>query len=181
MAIATAKVAPSERSGVVTFKGNPLILLGPEIRPGDRAPEFQVLSQDLSPIKLSDAKGKIRLISVVPSLDTPVCDAQTRRFNQEASRLPAGVEIWTISMDLPFAQRRWCGTAGIDRIKVFSDHRDTNFGLAFGCLVKELRLLARSVFVVDQQDTIRHVEYVRELTTHPNYDAALATVRQLTK
>jgi len=179
MAIATA-ARLTERAGVVTFKGNPLTLLGPEIRPGDRAPDFQVLSQDLSQVKLSDARGKVRLISVVPSLDTPVCDAQTRRFNQEASRLPAGVEIWTISMDLPFAQRRWCGAAGIDRIKVLSDHRDANFGLAFGCLVKELRLLARSVFVVDQQDTIRHVEYVRELTTHPNSDAALAAVRQLT-
>jgi len=161
------------------FKGNPLTLLGPEIKSGDRAPEFQVLGQDLIPVKLSDTKGKVRLISVVPSLDTPVCDAQTRRFNEEASRLPAGVEIWTISMDLPFAQRRWCGAAGIDRVKVFSDHRDASFGLAYGCLVKELRLLARSIFVVDQRDTIRHVEYVREMTTHPNYESALAAVRQL--
>jgi thiol peroxidase len=169
----------SERSGVVTFKGNPLTLLGPEIRVGDRVPEFQVLGQDLAPVKLSDAKGKVRLISVVPSLDTPVCDAQTRRFNEEAARLPSGVEIWTISMDLPFAQRRWCGAAGIDRIKVLSDHREASFGLAFGCLVKELRLLARSIFIVDQQETIRHVEYVREVTTHPNYDAALAAVRKL--
>jgi thiol peroxidase len=169
----------SERTGVVTFKGTPLTLLGPELKPGDQAPEFQVLGQDLSWVKLSDATGNIHLISVVPSLDTPVCDAQTRRFNEEASRLPAGVELWTISMDLPFAQRRWCGSVGADRIKVLSDHRDASFGLAYGCLVKELRLLARSVFVVDQRDTIRHVEYVRELTTHPNYDAALAVVRQL--
>jgi len=179
MAVATAKGPIQERTGVVTFKGNPLTLVGPGIRPGDRAPEFQVLSQDLSPVKLSDAKGKVRIFSVVPSLDTPVCDVQTRRFNEEAARLPAGVEIWTISMDLPFAQRRWCGAAGIDRVKVFSDHREASFGLAYGCLVKELRLLARSIFVVDQADTVRHVEYVREMTTHPNYDATLSAVRQL--
>ncbi len=181
MAVATARGSLVERPGVVTFKGGPLTLLGPEVRVGDQAPDFQVLSQELSSVKLADGKGKVRIFSVVPSLDTPVCDAQTRRFNEEASRLPGGVEIWTISMDLPFAQRRWCGAAGIDRVKVFSDHRDASFGLAYGCVVKELRLLARSVFVVDKTDTIRHVEYVREVTTHPNYDAVLAAVRQLAK
>jgi len=180
MAITTATGQAQERTGVVTFKGSPLTLIGPEIRSGDRAPDFQVLSQDLSPVKLADGKGKIRIFSVVPSLDTPVCDAQTRRFNEEASRLPGGVEIWTISMDLPFAQRRWCGAAGIDRVTVLSDHRDASFGHAYGCLVKELRLLARAIFVVDQTETVRHVEYVREVTTHPNYDAALAAVRKLT-
>ena len=169
----------SERHGAVTFKGNPLTLIGPEIKPGDQAPDCQVLRQDLSPVKLSDAKGKIRLISVVPSLDTPVCDAQTRRFNEEAATLPAGVDIWTVSMDLPFAQKRWCGAAGINRIQVLSDHKDAGFGLAFGTLVKELRLLARAVFVIDQRGVVRHAEYVREVTTHPNYDAALAAVRQL--
>ncbi len=179
MAIGLAKGATQERSGVATFKGNPLTLIGPEIRVGDRAPEFQVLSQDLSTVKLSDATGTIRLISVVPSLDTPVCDAQTRRFNEEAAKLPAGLEVWTMSMDLPFAQKRWCGAAGISRVKVLSDHRDASFGLAFGCLVKELRLLTRAIFIVDKQETIRHVEYVREITTPPNYDAALACVRQL--
>ena len=179
MAVATAKGSLVERPGVVTFKGGPLTLLGPEIRVGDQAPDFQVLSQDLSSVKLADGKGKVRIFSVVPSLDTPVCDAQTRRFNEEASRLPGGVEIWTISMDLPFAQRRWCGATGIDRVKVFSDHRDASFGLAYGCVVKELRLLTRAVFIVDKTDTIRHVEYVREVTTHPNYDAVLASVRKL--
>ena len=179
MAIATASGAVKERAGVVTFKGGPLTLIGPEIRPGERAPDFQVLAQDLSTVRWSDGKGKVRILSVVPSLDTPVCDAQTRRFNEEAARLPGGVEVWTISMDLPFAQRRWCGTARIDRITVLSDHRDAAFGLAYGCLVKELRLLARAIFVVDTNETIRHVEYVREVTTHPNYDAALAAVRQL--
>jgi thiol peroxidase len=180
MAIATATSSSTERTGVVTFKGNPLTLIGPEIRVGERAPEFQVLSQDLSVVKLSDAKGKVRILSIVPSLDTPVCDAQTRRFNEEAARLP-GAEVWTISMDLPFAQRRWCGAAGIDRVKVLSDHRDASFGQAFGCLVKELRLLARAVFVIDAADTVRHAEYVREVTTHPNYDAALAAARSLAK
>ena len=178
MAIATES-RTSERHGAITFKGNPLTLIGPEIKPGDQAPDCQMLRQDLSPVRLSDAKGKIRLISAVPSLDTPVCDAQTRRFNEEAAKLPATVEIWTVSMDLPFAQKRWCGAAGIDRIHVLSDHKDASFGLAFGTLVKELRLLSRAVFVIDQHGVIRHAEYVRELTTPPNYDAALSVVRQL--
>ena len=181
MAIATASGTTKERTGVVTFKGGPLTLIGPEIRAGDQAPEFQVLANDLSPVKLSDANGTVRILSVVPSLDTPVCDVQTRRFNEEAARLPSGLEIWTISMDLPFAQRRWCGSAGIERVKTLSDHRDASFGHAYGCLVKELRLLTRAIFVVDQQGTVRYAEYVREVTTHPNYDAALAAVRSLVK
>jgi len=180
MAVATARGSATERPGVVTFKGNPLTLIGPEIRAGAQAPDFEVLGQDLSVVKSSDAKGKIRIISVVPSVDTPVCDAQTRRFNEEAAMLP-GVEIWTISMDLPFAQRRWCGAAGVERVKVLSDHRDASFGQAFGCLVKELRLLSRAVFVIDAAGTVRHAEYVREVTTHPNYDAALAAARPLAK
>jgi len=180
MTVATAPGSKMERVGVVTFKGNPLTLIGPEIRAGAQAPDFEVLGQDLSVVKSSDAKGKIRIISVVPSVDTPVCDAQTRRFNEEAAMLP-GVEIWTISMDLPFAQRRWCGAAGVERVKVLSDHRDASFGQAFGCLVKELRLLSRAVFVIDAAGTVRHAEYVREVTTHPNYDAALAAARPLAK
>jgi len=170
----------SERTGVVTFKGNALTLIGPAIKPGDRAPEFQVLAQDLSVAKFSDSHGKVRIISAVPSLDTPICDQQTRRFNEEVAKLP-GVEVWTISMDLPFAQKRWCGVAGIDKIKVHSDHRDASFGHAFGALIKELRLLTRSVFVVDAQGTVRHAEYVAEVTTHPNYDAALAAAKSLAK
>ncbi len=180
MTTATAQPQSVERTGVITFKGGPLTLIGPEVKAGQPAPDFQVLAQDLSSVTLSSAQGKIRLISVVPSLDTPVCDAQTRRFNEEAAKLP-NVEIWTISMDLPFAQRRWCGAAGISRVKVFSDHRDASFGTAYGTLIKELRLLARAIFVVDQQGIVRHAEYVREATTHPNYDTALAAVRQLAK
>jgi len=180
MAIATAAPHSQERTGVTTFKGNPLTLIGLEIKVGQKAPDFQVLAQDLSPVTLANSQGKIRLISVVPSLDTPVCDQQTRRFNQEAAKL-ADVAILTISMDLPFAQKRWCGAAGIDKVQVLSDHKDASFGTAYGTLIKELRLLARSVFVVDGSGTVRYVEYVPEVTSHPNYDAALAAARSLTQ
>ena len=179
--MSTATISPStqERAGAVTFKGNPLTLIGPAIKPGAPAPEFQVLAQDLSPVTLSSLKGKTLLISVTPSLDTPVCDQQARRFNQEAATLP-GVEVLNISMDLPFAQKRWCGAAGIDKVKALSDHKDASFGRAYGTLIKELRLLARSIFVIDGSGAVRYVEYVPEVTSHPNYDAALAAVRQLT-
>jgi len=179
MAITTAAGPAQERHGAVTFKGSPLTLIGPHITVGSKAPDFEVLGQDLSPVTLASAKGTTLLISVVPSLDTPVCDAQTRRFNEEAAKLP-GVEILTVSVDLPFAQKRWCGAAGIDRVKVVSDHRDASFGRAYGVLIKELRLLSRSIFLIDGQGTVRYVEYVPEVTSHPNYDAALSAVRQLT-
>lgn len=169
-----------ERKGAVTFKGNPLTLIGPEITPGSPAPDFDVLAQDLSPVTLGSSKGKVRLISVVPSLDTPVCDAQTRRFNVEAAKLP-NVDVLTISMDLPFAQKRWCGAAGIDKVTVVSDHRRGSFGKAYGTFVKELRLLSRAVFLIDASDTVRYVEYVPEITSHPNYDAALAAARSVAK
>ena len=177
MATATASAATQERTGVVTFKGNPLTLIGPEIKVGMKAPDFQALAQDLSPVSLSAFKGKTVLISVVPSLDTPVCDAQTRRFNQEAAKLP-NAQILTISMDLPFAQKRWCGAAGIDKVTVVSDHQGGAYGRAYGTLIKELRLLSRSIFVVDGTGTVRYVEYVPEVTTHPNYAAALAAAQQ---
>ena len=180
MSMATATARETERTGVVTFKGNPLTLIGQGVKAGDQAPDFQVLGQDLGVVKFSDSKGKVRIISAVPSLDTPICDQQTRRFNEEAAKLP-GVEIWTISMDLPFAQKRWCGAAGIDKVNVVSDHRDASFGRAFGDLIKELRLLARGVFVVDASNTLRHVEYVKEVTSHPNYDAALSAAKQLAR
>ena len=180
MAIATASAPSQLRRGAVTFKGNPLTLVGPAIAVGSRAPEFQVIATDLSPVTLASSQGKIRLISVVPSLDTPVCDAQTRRFNQEAATLP-NVDILTVSMDLPFAQKRWCGAAGIDRVKVLSDHREASFGAAYGTLIQELRLLARAIFVVDASGIVRYVEYVPEVPSHPNYDAAIAATRQLTK
>ena len=180
MATATISASSQERQGAVKFKGNPLTLIGPEIKVGGKAPEFQAIAQDLSPVTLSGFKGKTLLISVTPSLDTPICDAQAKRFNEEAATLP-NVEILNISMDLPFAQKRWCGASGVARIKTASDHRDASFGKAFGALIKELRLLTRAIFVVDAGGTVRYVEYVPEVTTHPNYDAALAAVKQLAK
>lgn len=169
-----------ERKGVHTFKGNPLTLRGPQIKVGQKAPDFQVLAQDLSPVTLGQFQGKTLIISVVPSLDTGVCDAQTRRFNEEADKLPAAA-ILTVSMDLPFAQKRWCGAAAVSKVKVVSDHRQASFGKAYGVLIKELRLLARSIFVVDGQGSVSYVEYVPEMTSHPNYDAALAAARSLAK
>ena len=180
MAVATVTTSTQERQGAVKFKGNPLTLIGSEVKVGAKAPDFQVLAQDLTPVTLASVTGKTLLISVVPSLDTPVCDAQTRRFNEEAAKLP-NVEILTVSMDLPFAQKRWCGASGISRVKVVSDHKDASFGKAYGVLIKELRLLSRSIFLVDGSGTVRYVEYVPEVTSHPNYDAALAATRQLAK
>lgn len=156
----------------ITFKGKPVTLIGPEIKPGDKAPDFTVLANDLTPVTLADTKGQVRLISVVPSLDTGVCDAQTRRFNEEAANLPH-VKILTISVDLPFAQKRWCGAAGIENVQTLSDHRDLSFGKAYGVAIKELRLLARAVFVIDSNDTVTYAEYVPESTNHPNYQAAI--------
>ena len=178
MATATMAQPAQERIGVITFKGNPLTLVGPEIKAGSKAPAFEVIGPDLSTVTLATFHGKPLLISVTPSLDTPVCDAQARRFNQEAATLPQ-VEILNISMDLPFAQKRWCGAAGINRVKVLSDHREASFGRAYGTLIKELRLLTRAIFVADAAGTVRYAEYVPEVTAHPNYDAALAAVRAL--
>ena len=166
-----------EKKRTVTFKGNPLTVLGSEIKVGSKAPDFQVLAGDLSKVTLQSFKGKTKLISVVPSLDTPVCDQQTRRFNQEAAQLPNDVIVLTISMDLPFAQGRFCSAAGISKVKVLSDHRDASFGLAYGVLIKELRLLSRSIFIVGPDDRVQYVEYLKEITEHPNYDAALNVLK----
>lgn len=168
-----------ERPKATTFQGNPLTLIGPELRVGDKAPAFTVRTQDLKPFTLGDTKGKIRLISAVPSLDTPVCDAETRRFNVEAAKLGDKVEIVTVSVDLPFAQKRWCAAAGIDKIKVVSDYFDRSFSQAFGTLIKELHLSSRAIFIVDDKDTVRYVEYVPEIASHPDYDRALAAVKTL--
>jgi thiol peroxidase len=166
-----------ERKGAVTFKGNPLTLIGQELKAGDKAPDFQLLANDLSVVNLSHSKGKIRLFSVVPSLDTGVCDLQTRRFNEEAAKFPSNIQIYTVSCDLPFAQARWCGMAKADRIKFLSDHRDVSFGQAYGVLIKELRLLARSVFIVDANDNISYVQLVKEVTTQPDYDEVLEALK----
>lgn len=163
----------------VTFKNGPVTLVGNEVKVGDSAPDFTVLANDLSPVTLKDSEGKIRLFSVVPSLDTGVCDAQTRRFNEEAANLGDNVVIYTVSVDLPFAQKRWCGAAGIDAVQTVSDHRDLSFGEAYGVYIQELRLLARAVFVVDANDKVTYVEYVPEATDHPNYEAAIEAVKAL--
>ncbi|GIN60134.1 putative thiol peroxidase [Robertmurraya siralis] len=160
----------------VTFKGNPVTLVGTEVKVGDKAPNFTVLANDLSPVTLDDSKGHVRLISVVPSIDTGVCDAQTRRFNEEAAKLD-NVKVLTVSVDLPFAQKRWCAAAGIDNVQTVSDHRDLSFGEAYGAVMQELRLLARSVFVIDSNDTVTYVEYVSEGTDHPNYEAAIEAAK----
>ena len=168
-----------ERKGKITFLGNPLTLIGTEKKTGEKADNFTVLDKELKEISLKDFTGKIKLISVTPSLDTPVCDIQARRFNQEAAKLPDDVVIMNISMDLPFAISKFCTTAGIDKVKAYSDHRDASFGNAYGVLIKELRLLARSIFIIDMDDTIRYIELVRELSQHPDYDKALAELRKL--
>lgn len=162
----------------VTFINNPVTLVGKEVKVGDNAPDFTVLSNDLTPVTLEDTEGKIRLISVVPSIDTGVCDAQTRRFNEEVSKLN-NVEVLTISVDLPFAQKRWCGASGLEHVKTYSDHKDLSFGKAYGVYMEETRLLARAVFVVDAKDKVTYVEYVSEGTNHPNYEAALDAVKEL--
>ncbi|GIN86877.1 putative thiol peroxidase [Heyndrickxia sporothermodurans] len=161
----------------ITFKGNPVTVLGNEVNVGDTAPNFTVLANDLSEVTLNDTKGKIRLISVVPSIDTGVCDAQTRRFNEEASKLD-NVEVLTISVDLPFAQSRWCASSGLENVQTLSDHRDLSFGEAYGVIMKELRLLARSVFVIDSQDKVVYTEYVSEGTSHPDYEKAIEAAKQ---
>ncbi len=168
-----------ERKEIVTIGGNPLTLEGNEVKEGERAPDFTVLDGTLKEVTLSDFKGKIKLISTVPSLDTPICDAETRRFNEEAAKLPDSVELLTISIDLPFAQSRFCSTAGIDRVKVFSDHRTLSFGLAYGVVLKELRLLARAIFLIDSGDLIRYIQIVPEVKTHPDYEGALNAVKRL--
>ena len=167
---------PADR---VTFQGNPLTLLGESVGVGDPAPDFVALANDLSEVRLSGLRGKIRVLMTVPSLDTPVCDLQVRRFNAEAAALGDDVVILAVSMDLPFAQARWCGAAEVTNVRTLSDHRDAAVGKAFGVLVRELRLLARSVFVVDREGTIAYKQVVGELTDEPDYAAALAAVAKL--
>lgn len=166
-----------ERAKATTFLGSPLTLIGPELREGDVAPDFSLLSNDLKSVGLSDSSGKVRLISVVPSVDTPVCDEQTRKFNQEASGMGGEVVVLTVSADLPFAQKRWCGAANADQVETLSDHREMSFAKSYGTLIKELRLESRAIFVVDAAGVIRYVEYVKEIASHPNYDAALAAAK----
>ncbi len=167
-----------ERKGSVTLKGNPVTVIGPELKAGDKAPDFECVDNTLKTVNLAGTGKNIRIFSVVPSLDTPVCDAQTKRFNEEVTRMP-GVDIYSISADLPFGQKRYCNTYGIDNLKMLSDHRDVSFGTNYGTLIKELRIESRAIFVIDQTNTIRYLEYVKEVGEHPNYEAALNAAKSL--
>ena len=169
-----------ERKDLVTMKGNALTLVGEEVCVGDAGRDFEVVDNDLSPVKFSSFEGKVCIISSVPSLDTSVCDIMTRRFNEEAGRLGEDVVVLTISMDLPFAQKRWCGAAEVENVQTLSDHKEASFGIAYGVLIKELRLLARAVFVVDKVGVVRYLELVKELTEEPDYESALEAAKKLT-
>ncbi|WP_178021816.1 thiol peroxidase [uncultured Paenibacillus sp.] len=168
-----------ERANAATFKGNPITLIGPELKVGDTAPDFRLNKNLLEEATLQDYAGKIKLISVVPSLDTGVCDAQTRRFNQEAAGLGEDVVVLTVSADLPFAQARWCGAAGVDRVITLSDYKDNSFGKAYGVLIKEFALDMRAVFVLDQDNKIQYIEVLKEMTEHPDYEKPVAAVKAL--
>jgi thiol peroxidase len=167
-----------ERTGLVTMRGNPLTLVGNEVKVGEAAPDFMALDNNLTPVKLSAYRLKICIISSVPSLDTPVCDIETRKFNEEASKLDERVQILTISMDLPFAQKRWCGSTGANKIQTLSDHREAQFGIAYGVLIKELRLLARAVFLVDQKGILQYIQLVKEIANEPNYDEIWSVLKK---
>ena len=168
-----------EKKGIVTMRGNPLTLIGEEVKVGNPAPDFIALDNNLSPVKFSSYRGKICIISSVPSLDTPVCDIETRKFNEEAARLGEDVVILTISMDLPFAQKRWCAAAGVNRVQTLSDHRDASFGTSYGVLIKELRLLARAVFLVDRKGILQYVQLVKETSKEPDYEEVLNALKRL--
>ena len=167
-----------ERSGAVTIKGNPFTLVGAPLNVGDPFPDVELTANDFSAVKLSDYAGKARLISVVYSLDTGICDAQTHKFNEEATQLGGDVVVLTISADLPFAQKRWCGASGLSNVITLSDYKSMAFADATGTHIKERRVTSRAVFVVDREGIVRYVEYLPEVATHPNYDAALQALRQ---
>ncbi len=168
-----------EQGNLVTFKGNPVTLIGSVLKIGDKAPDFQVVNMNLQPVSLTDYHGKIKIICAVPSLDTPVCDAETRRFNQEAAELDSNIVILTISLDLPFAQKRWCGAADVSSVQVLSDYRERSFGLGYGVLIKELFLLSRSIFVVDSDDIITFIQHVPEITEEPDYKSVIEAAKSL--
>jgi len=163
--------------GRTTLMGEkPLTLAGPELKAGDTAPDFAIIDSTLKPVSLGDTGARTRIFSVVPSLDTPVCDAQTKRFNEEAAKLD-GVDIYTVSMDLPFAQKRFCNSFALDNVKMLSDHRAGSFGESYGTLIEDLRILSRAIFVVGPDDKLKYVEYVPKVGDHPDYEAALSAAR----
>ena len=169
----------TDRFGAVTLKGTPQTVRGNQLKVGDKAPNFTLDANDFTPVTLDDSAGKVRLISVVPSLYTGICDAQTRRFNEEAASLGDDIVILTVSVDFPPSQRQWCGAAGVDKVQTLSDHKDMNFGDAYGTHIVENRWEQRSIFVVDSDDVVRYVEYVPEIAQHPDYEAALTAVRDI--
>ena len=166
----------TERTGVVTFKGKPMTLIGPELKVGDAAPDFDAVDSGLAAVNLASSAGKARLFSVVPSLDTPVCSDQTKKFNEELSNLPDSPQVFTVSADLPFAQARFCGAENVE-IPTISDHRELSFGNNYGVTIKELKLLTRAIFVIDPQDKITYLEIVPEITDHPNYEKAIEAAK----
>jgi thiol peroxidase len=168
-----------ERTGIITMRGNPLTLVGNEVKIGEAAPDFTALDNGLAPVKLSAFRSKICILSSVPSLDTPVCDMETRKFNEEAAKLGDGIKILTISMDLPFAQKRWCGAAGVANLQTLSDHKEAQFGMSYGVLIKELRLLARAVFLVDGKGILRYIQVVKEVTQEPNYEEIWGALKKM--
>lgn len=168
-----------EKNGLVTMGGNPVTLLGPELKVGDHAPDFKVVDGDFNPVSLNNFRGKNKIISVVPSLDTPICELQTQRFNQELEQLPDDVVVLTISMDLPFAQSRFCGAHNINRVQVLSDYKYRSFGYAFGVMIKEMMLLTRAIFLLDKKNIIRYVEICPEVKEHPHYHEALEAIKSL--
>ncbi len=169
----------TEKRGLITMKGNPLTLVGTEVNVGEQAPDFVVLDNDLQPVRLSSFEGKVIVISAVPSLDTPVCDVQTRKFNEAAGKVADKTVILTISMDLPFAQKRWCGAAGVDKVVTLSDHQNADFGEKYGLLIKELRLLARAVLIVDEKGIVRYKQLVPEVADEPEYDAVMSALEEI--
>ncbi|MDQ6423293.1 thiol peroxidase [Paenibacillus sp. LHD-117] len=168
-----------ERTGVATLKGNPITLLGPELKVGDKAPDFSLNKSLTEVVSLQDYAGKVKLVSVVPSIDTGVCDAQTRRFNEAAAGLGDNVIVLTVSVDTPFAQARWCAAAGIDKVVMLSDYKNNSFGESYGVLIKEFALDMRAIFVLDGDNTIKYVEYLSEMTEHPNYESAIEAAKSL--
>jgi thioredoxin-dependent peroxiredoxin len=167
-----------ERPGAVTLKGNPLTVIGAPLSVGDNAPNFELVANDLSKVSGDQFAGKVRLISVVPSLATGICDQQTRRFNEEAANFSDNVVVLTVSSEHPWNQRSWCGAAGIDKVQVLSDHLDMSFGEAYGVYIKDLRLEQRSIFVIGQDDKVAYVEYVPEIAQFPDFDSAIAAVKE---
>ena len=169
----------AERTGVVTVLGNPVTLVGNEIKVGDTAPDATLLDGDLNPVTLSSLRGKVCVLAAVPSLDTPICDVEARRFNQEAAALGGDVQIVVVSVDLPFAQKRWCGAAGVDKVKVVSDYMAAEFGQKYGVLIKEVHLLARSIFVIDRDGTVKYTQMVSENGDEPDYEPVIEAAREL--